>query len=496
MLPRIEFKPFAPLHRAARSAPSLRVSPCSIPPLRRTSHSASARHRSRQRDPRAGDGRRRGGQLRAIPACRWAWPKSRVALWTRHLRHNPAQSALARSRPLRAVERPRLDAAVRAAAPDRLRPADRRAAALPPAAFEDAGPSRKSASRRASRRRPARSARDSPTRSAWRSPSGCSPREFNRPGPRDRRPPHLRVRRRRLPDGRHLARSLLARRHAGARQADRRSTTTTASRSTATSHGWFTDDTPQRFEAYGWHVMPRRRRPRRRRRRRRDRSARKRVTDRPTLICCKTIIGKGAPTKAGTADAHGAALGEKEVAATRAALGWTYPPFEIPADDLRRAGTRASAARALERDWDARFAAYRAAYPGARRRVRAAHRGRAARRLRARRADALVAAQAEKAETIATRKASQQAIEAFAHAAAGTDRRLGRPHRLGVHQLVGQRGRHARRSAGNYINFGVREFAMAAIAQRPRAARRLHPVRRARSSRSPTTRATRCAWRR
>ena len=105
-----------------------------------------------------------------------------VALWSRHLRHNPAQPALARSRSLRAVERPRLDAAVRAAASDRLRPADRRAPALPPAAFEDAGPSRESASRRASRRRPARSARASPTRSAWRSPRALLASEFNRPG--------------------------------------------------------------------------------------------------------------------------------------------------------------------------------------------------------------------------------------------------------------------------------------------------------------------------
>ena len=93
--------------------------------------------------------------------------------------------------------------------------------------------------------------------------------------------------------------------------------------------GWFTDDTPRRFEAYGWNVIPHV-----------DGhdvaavdaaiKAAHAVTDRPTLICCKTIIGKGAPTKAGTAEAHGAALGEKEVAATRVALGWTYPPFEVP----------------------------------------------------------------------------------------------------------------------------------------------------------------------
>ena len=93
--------------------------------------------------------------------------------------------------------------------------------------------------------------------------------------------------------------------------------------------GWFTDDTPKRFEAYGWHVIAAV-----------DGhdvnavdqaiQACKAVTDRPSLVCCKTIIGKGSPNKAGSHEAHGAALGEKEVAATRAALGWNYPPFEVP----------------------------------------------------------------------------------------------------------------------------------------------------------------------
>ena len=105
-----------------------------------------------------------------------------VALWRRHLRHNPANPAVARSRPLRAVERPRLDAAVRAAAPHRLRPADGGAQAASASCTRRRRAIPRSASRRASRRRPARSARASPTRSAWRSPSSCSPREFNRPG--------------------------------------------------------------------------------------------------------------------------------------------------------------------------------------------------------------------------------------------------------------------------------------------------------------------------
>src|SRR5437773_10637814 len=127
------------------------------------------------------------------------------------------------------------------------------------------------------------------------------------------------------------------------------------------TRGWFTDDTPKRFEAYGWHVLAGI-----------DghdieavdqaiRAARD-VDDRPSLLCCKTVIAKGAPTKAGTADAHGAALGEKEVAATRAALGWSHPAFKIPADvyagfDARERGKH------LSGEWTARFAAYCAAHP-------------------------------------------------------------------------------------------------------------------------------------
>src|SRR5207244_13022939 len=125
--------------------------------------------------------------------------------------------------------------------------------------------------------------------------------------------------------------------------------------------GWFTDDTPRRFEAYGWHVIA-------------DidghaaeavdaaiREAHA-VTDRPTLVCCKTLIGKGSPNRAGTELAHGQALGEKEVALTREALGWKYPPFEIPQAAYEGWNARESGAL-LEGDWSARFAAYKAAYP-------------------------------------------------------------------------------------------------------------------------------------
>src|SRR5436309_2632228 len=112
--------------------------------------------------------------------------------------------------------------------------------------------------------------------------------------------------------------------------------------------GWFTDDTVKRFEAYGWHVVAN--------------VDAKAVVDRPSLICCKTIIAKGSPNKAGTHEAHGAALGEREVAAARTALGWTHPPFEIPphvakAWDARRQGA------AIEGVWTRRFAAYARTYP-------------------------------------------------------------------------------------------------------------------------------------
>jgi transketolase len=223
--------------------------------------------------------------------------------------------------------------------------------------------------------------------------------------------------------------------------------------------GWFTDDTPQRFAAYGWHVVA-------------DVDghdveavhraieAAKRETVRPTLICCKTIIGKGAPTKCGTADCHGAALGEKEVAATREALGWPHAAFTIPPEvkaawDARERGAR------LESAWNAKFAAYRAAYPE----LAAEFERRIAGRLPADFDTVVrefVAAQAAKGETVATRKASQQAIEAYA-------KRL--PEMIGgsadltgsVFTNWSQSAAITRGTPGNYVNYGVREFAMFAI---------------------------------
>ena len=224
--------------------------------------------------------------------------------------------------------------------------------------------------------------------------------------------------------------------------------------------GWFTDDTPRRFEAYGWNVV-----------RGVDghdvdavdaaiASARQ-VTDRPSLVCCRTTIGRGAPTKAGTADAHGAALGEKEVAATRVAIGWPYPPFEIPADVY--AGWDARSRGALAEDaWASRFAKYRAEYPElAAEFVRRTHG-----ELPETWSDiaaAFAQAQAGRGETIATRKASQQAIEAYAKAL---------PELIGGSaDLTGSVNTNwsgsttiGRGIAGNYLHFGVREFAMCAIA--------------------------------
>ncbi len=224
--------------------------------------------------------------------------------------------------------------------------------------------------------------------------------------------------------------------------------------------GWFTDDTPRRFEAYGWNVI-----------RAVDGhdvdavdaaiAAARRVTDRPTLICCRTVIGKGAPTKAGSADAHGAALGEKEVAATRAALGWTHPPFAIPAEVYAQWDARERGARARQA-WRERLAAHRAAYPD----IAAEFERRMAGRLPANWegiAAGFIAQQAEKGATVATRKASQQAIEAFAGA---LPELLGGSADLTGSVFTNWSGSTpvSASAAGNYVHFGVREFGMSAIA--------------------------------
>ena len=187
------------------------------------------------------------------------------------------------------------------------------------------------------------------------------------------------------------------------------------------------------------------------------------VTDRPTLICCKTVIGKGAPHKAGTAEAHGAALGEKEVAATRVALGWTAPAVRDSGRRSTPAGTRASAALRAEDAWAKRFAHYREAHPRARRRVHAAHARRAAGVL-AGDGGAFVAAQAAKGRDRRHAQGVAAGDRGLREGAAGAPRRLGRPHRLGASPTGPAARRSPANAAGNYIHFGVREFAMCAIA--------------------------------
>ncbi len=223
--------------------------------------------------------------------------------------------------------------------------------------------------------------------------------------------------------------------------------------------GWFTDDTPKRFEAYGWHVV-------------RDVQghvsaeidaairAAKAETGRPTLICCKTIIGAGAPTKQGCHDCHGAPLGAAEIAATRQQMGWNHAPFEIPADiyaewDAREAGAK------RETDWNTKFDAYAKAFPEAAAEFRRRMDGELPANW-AQHVEAVLAKVIAKGETIATRKASQNSIEAFAPA---LPELLGGSADLAGSNLTLWSGSKAvsKDSGGNYIHYGVREFGMAAI---------------------------------
>jgi len=222
---------------------------------------------------------------------------------------------------------------------------------------------------------------------------------------------------------------------------------------------WYTDDVRRRFEAYGWQVIPNvdghdvdav------------DRAIRKakRDKERPTLICAKTVIAKGAPTKANTGAAHGAPLGEKEIAATREAIGWRYPPFEVPEHVYRGWDARAAGKRA-QRRWQRLFAAYEKQYPA----EAAEFRRRTAGELPAdfdSRLTGLMRDFDAAAESVATRKASQLALEAL---------KPGLPELVGgsadltgsnltmvkASRVVGREG------GGNYVFYGVREFGMCAV---------------------------------
>jgi len=222
---------------------------------------------------------------------------------------------------------------------------------------------------------------------------------------------------------------------------------------------WFTDDTPKRFEAYGWHVIAsvdghdvdav-------------DRAIRaaKAVTDRPSLICCKTVIGKGAPNKAGSHDAHGAALGEKEVAATREAIGWNHPPFEVPKSVYEGWDARARGA-GFEREWTERFGAYEKQHPELAREFRRRMAGDLPASWKAH-CDALLSKIDAKAETIATRKASQNAIEGLAPA---LPEFVGGSADLTWSNLTmwSAAKQVSAADGGSYVSYGVREFGMAAI---------------------------------
>jgi transketolase len=222
---------------------------------------------------------------------------------------------------------------------------------------------------------------------------------------------------------------------------------------------WFTDDTPKRFEAYGWNVVPNV-----------DGHSfedleaavqqAKKSTDRPTLICCKTIIGKGAPTKQGTHDVHGAALGHEELEAARKHMGWNYPAFEIP-KDVYEGWSAKTKGEGLEKLWNNKFAEYAKAHPQLAAEFKRRVAGELPANWKQHVADSLAAVNA-KGETVATRKASQIAINALAKV---LPEFLGGSADLTGSNLTNWEGCHPIRhgNPGNYIHYGVREFGMAAI---------------------------------
>ena len=223
--------------------------------------------------------------------------------------------------------------------------------------------------------------------------------------------------------------------------------------------GWFTDDTPGRFKAYGWHVVP-------------DvdghnadavkaaiEQARS-VTDKPSIICCKTTIGFGSPNKGGKEECHGAPLGNDEIELTRKELGWTHGSFEIP-DDIYAGWDAKEKGAAAEAAWNEAFEAYRAAHPD----LAAEFERRMAGELVAdweSQADAFIKSVAEKGDTIASRKASQNSIEGLS---SFTDFMGGSADLAGSNLTIVSNSvpMRAHTADANYLNYGVREFGMAAI---------------------------------
>lgn len=223
--------------------------------------------------------------------------------------------------------------------------------------------------------------------------------------------------------------------------------------------GWFTDDTPKRFESYGWHVVPNVNGH--------DPVAiegaieeAKRVYDKPTMICCKTVIGMGSPNLANTHAVHGAALGDAEIAAARPHIGWHHSPFEIP-EDIYSAWDATEKGKRLEDEWNLKFAEYEKKYPG----EAAEFKRRMGGDLPANWAshvDAVISEVNGKAETIASRKASQNAIESLAPV---LPELIGGSADLAGSNLTlwsGSKG-VSRETGGNYVYYGVREFGMSAM---------------------------------
>jgi len=224
--------------------------------------------------------------------------------------------------------------------------------------------------------------------------------------------------------------------------------------------GWFTDDTPARFESYGWHVV-------------RDvdghnaddikqaiQQAQK-ETDKPTLICCKTVIGSGAPNKEGTHHVHGAPLGADEIAATREALSWSAPAFEVP-QDIKAAWDATDKGEQAESKWEERLEAYVIEYPALADELLRRLSGELSEEW-AEKSSSFIQATQEKAETIASRKASLNALNAYGPLL---------PEFLGgsadltgsnLTEWVGCVDVDGQNANGNYLHYGVREFGMSAI---------------------------------
>ena len=225
--------------------------------------------------------------------------------------------------------------------------------------------------------------------------------------------------------------------------------------------GWFTDDTPKRFESYGWHVVPGVDGHDPKAVKQAIEAARK-VTDKPSIICCKTIIGCGAPNKQGKEECHGAALGDAEIAATRTNLGWNHAPFVVPQEIYAGWDAKAKGVTS-EKAWNDKFAAYKKAHPDlAAEFERRVIKGELPKDWATKSAEVVKAVDA-KAETIASRKASQNALNDFGPV---LPEFLGGSADLAGSNFTiwkGSKGISPSVSDGNYIYYGVREFGMSAM---------------------------------